>query len=754
MVNNLIYLVLVFLLGCREANVYQSIELTVKSEKFGALPEAKIYIDQVEVGQTSSKGTWHGRILLKEESNHTIKVLADQKTSYFSTWEHQFLAKNQSLTLVADLYDAPKSQHSNLASEDYELEKKIIEEKFLKEPFDLWRKSYSAQTGGLPPLLPWKNRDTLQSLASAKIKESSNLSKINSEAETSVTLYLHEGEIPLVGASVWFGMQKPELVCQSNIRGRCTIVINKSINQILVKKEGYKSLILNSLGEGAYHLKMERGKTHDIFIDSVSDSWKLTAKGIEVARGTGSMFIVADASIDSLNIECQAKCSRKSEPILFTNEPIKIVKPKFKSDLKPIEIEKIRFVGVFEGSLQKELDIIKSELPEAVKNIGYRKAEPFESKYPTSVVSILKNKDDFSIEVLFMSPEGNLTGAAINSCDQDALGCLGSTFSQASQIHKPSPGKKSIKIVDLSEAPIENARVYQNARFIGKTGRNGTVLMAPLSGTTLEIVAEGKSFFRKYYSSELELETVKLEPGSALLVGQNIDQPLSIYRGGEFIGKVPGFFAIKPGQLDLDLGEKYKSVTVEVHSGMTSDLSEVSFHINYMNVWKNQVIAGDFIGAEKTLNDIDRSHPDWALAQYLIGEKHYVETGELTDSISEIALLGLSPARWIWAKVKAKTILSEPLVLADAQNLVNATADVLLFAGSSKAQEFFTDLLFYRSMVQLEIAIHNKNSLDVQTMLRVANSWLETGKGELDQGLGRKVWEQARTESSNLVRGM
>jgi hypothetical protein len=754
-VFKLIYgLAIIVMNGCKDNRIYQTIELTVKSEKYGALADAKIFLDEKEVGVSSARGTWHQRIPLEADSKHTLKVVADHKESYFSNWQHEFVAKHHTLMLVADLFDAPKSQQTNLAAEDEALNKQLQEKEPLKDPIQLWRSNYSVKSSELPPIIPWKNRENLTDLLLSKTGENASQSVANSDTESSVTLYLHEAEIPLAGASIWTSSQEPHLVCQTNSRGRCTVSVHSSVKQILVKKSGYKSLILNSLGEGTYHLKMERGKTHEMYIDALNEPWKLTAKGVEVARGTGSRFVVSDASIENLSIDCQAKCTSKSEPIQFGEESIKTVKLRVKNNLKPLKIEKIKFVGSFEGSLQKELEIIKSELPEAVRSAGYRRSAPEDLKYPTAYITLLKNNHDFSVEVVLMSHEGGMLGAAIRSCDQDALGCLGATFSQAVQMKRLANGKKSIKVLSSNETPIENARIYQNGQFVSKTEQSGTALVGPLRGTTIEIVADGKSFFRRYFSSEAESEILKLDPGSSLIVSQNSDRSLNILRDGVVIGSFPGFFAIKPGQVSFDPGEKYKMVFAEIVPGVTKDLSEVNFHLNLMNKWKSQVLEMDFGGAESTLKEIDRIHPDWALAQYLLGEKHYVETGELPSTFIELAQMNSTPARWILAKAKVKSLGSNSLNLEDAQTIAHVTSDVLPYAASSNLQSFFSDLLYFRCLSQLTLAVTNKNDLEIQSKLRALNLWLESGKGEVDRGLGRKMWEQARTDSSNLIKGM
>lgn len=742
------------LIGCKDNHIYQTIELTVKSEKYGALADARIFLDEKEVGISSERGTWHQRIALEADTKHTLKVVADHKTSYFSNWHHEFVAKHHTLILVADLFDAPKSQQTSLSTEGDDLDKKHQDKESQKDPVQLWRNNYSVKASELPPIVPWKDRENLSDLLFTKTQENASQSVVNSDTEASVTLYLHEAEVPLAGASIWTSSQEPRLVCQTNSRGRCTVSVNSSIKQILVKRTGYKSLILNSLGEGTYHLKMERGKTHEMYIDALNEPWRLTAKGVEVARGSGSRFVVSDASIDNLSIDCLANCTLKSEPITFGEESIKTVKLRVKNNLKPLKIEKIRFVGSFEGSLQKELEIIKSELPEAVRSSGFRRSEPGDLKYLTAYITILKNNHDFSVEVVLMSQEGVMQGAAIRSCDQDALGCLGATFSQAVNMKRLVNGKQSIKVVSANENPIENARIYQNGQFISKTEQSGSASVGSLRGTTLEIVADGKSFFRRYFSSETDSEILKLDPGSSLIVSQNSDRPLNLLRDGESIGSFPGFFAIRPGQISIDPGERYKIVVAEILSGVTKDLSEISFHLNLMSKWKSQVLEMDFGGAETTLKEVDRFHPDWGLAQYLLGEKYYVESGELPAIFNELAQTNLTPARWILAKAKVKSLGSNSLTLDDAQTIVNVTSDVLPYAASLKLQSFFSDLLYYRCLSQLSIAISNKSDLEVHSKLRALNLWLENGKGEMDHGIGRRMWEQARADSSNLIKGM
>ena len=783
--------VVVLLVGCSRPKVTQSIEVLVKSQGIGVVSSAQISIDQRPIGVSNAQGIWRGRMQFEANSKHKISIDVEKNGIYFSSWEAEFVANGDAIKKVADLFSVPKLSGNAIGDNGSKLESHAVglskspaealgdalgerpserAAEAAEDPFEIWRKNYTKYTSSLPPMMPWLDQTRSRVFANHKQVEVPPEGTAEKAMQTS-TFYLHSQSRGQEGGKFWVGLKEPKEICSTNSRGRCSVETSPQTNHLLVTHEGFKSQIVRPRGQGTHYLRLERGFSRDLFVAAGDESWKVTAKGMEVVRGVGASFVVLDHDTDELYLECAEQCSSKPQKIVFSGSGITTIQTRFTRDLLPLKVEKMRFAGDFEGSLDHAYSEIANSIPLVLKKHGFRQPRADENDSPSVVLTFVKNatsaenvsSKDLSLEVLFLNAKADVMGASLGTCDNRITACFVHSFERAywnSRNLKPDDIKNDsksspdteVKLVNLEGKPLSGARLYRDGLFLGKSRENGNMLVPSLTSKTLEIVNEGYKFYRNYISSPQGALPVSLARGSALVLSHNPEISASIYQDGLRVGKLPGVVAVKSTKIELDAGEHLKKIEWSLESGESLDLSTLKFYPDLLATWKNQVLSRDYAGAEKTAELVTNDHPDWAPLAYLRAEKLFVEKGLIS---ADLETLGHYPtARWLNAKITALKTIESAKSVDDFKSLDASVADILLVSGKGPSYEFFSELHYLRSLSDLKRSMILKDPLESDLALRKVNEWFEWGYGNQYQSIGRRMWALAREQSMTNRKGM
>lgn len=764
----------VWLVGCSRAKVTQSIEVLVKSQGIGVVSSAQISIDQRPLGVSNAQGIWRGRIQFEAHSKHKISIDVEKSGIYFSPWESDFVANGDSIKKVADLFSVPKLS-ANVTGDNSSMLENLPEDLSkaspvaMEDPFEIWRKNYTKYASSLPPMMPWSSQ--IKSMRFPKNDQVAPPPIASAKIVQFSTFYLHSQSLPQEGGKFWSGLKEPKEICSTNTRGRCSVETTPQTNQLLVTHEGFKSQIVRPRGQGTHYLKLERGFSRDLFVAAGDESWKVTAKGMEVVRGVGASFVVLDQDTDELYLECAEHCSLKPQKIVFSGNGITTIQAHFTQDLLPLKVEKMRMAGDFEGSLALAYSEVANSIPLVLKKHGFRQPNIDETDSPSFVLTLVKNGSspesnspkDLSLEVLFLNEKSDVIGASLRACEDRIAACFTQTFERAylnSRKLEPDDLKKDsksspdneIKLVDLEGRPLSGARLYRDGIFLGKSRENGKMLVPSLTNKTLEIVIQGYKFYRNYMSSPQASFPVSLARGSALVMSQNPELSASIYQDGLRVGQLPGVVAVKSTRIELEAGENLKKVELSLESGESLDLSSLKFYPDLFATWKNQVLSRDYAGAEKTAESVSKDHPDWAPLAYIRAEKLFVEKGLISPDFE--SLLNYPTARWFNAKISALKTIESAKNVDDFKSLDASLDDILLVSGKGPSYEFFSELHYLRSLSDLKRSMILKDPLESDLALRKVNEWFEWGYGNQYQSFGRRMWTLAREQSMTNRKGM
>ena len=762
-------------LACNKPKETQNLEIQVTSPGIGVVSQAQISIDGRLVGASNSQGIWRARIALESGTKHRISVAVEKEGYYFSPWAHEFTADGRPLSKVANLFSVPKLTGSQVVSETLESETPPSQ---AMDPLALWRKSYTKYVSSLPPMMPWTS-----TYDKGEDKAEDDSSSENSQIEKTIqrsTFYIHAQSLAQEGAQFWTGPKIPENICTTNRRGRCTVELAAEVTSLLVTKDGFKSILARPRGDGTHYLKMERGFSRDLFVAAREEGWKITSKGLELVRGVGPGFVVFDQDGDNLYIECAKSCSSKPQLISWAPGGITTVKPNFAEELLPLRVENPFFAGDYFGTLDQEFTGITEAVPDLLKKNGFRKPSKEDTNLPGFAFGIVKNRSsddktdgDFLLEALFLSPKGDILGASLKSCAHGGETCFKQVFEQALENSRPVKSKDrglarreeikenkdnspvtEVLLTDGQGQAITGARIYVDGIYLGRSRDKGEILVPSLGSKTLEVVKDGYGFYRSYVANSKSSIAISLSNGTSVVLSKRQDAVAALYQGGLEIGKLPGVYAVKPISFEVDPGENQKKVNLIVKSGSVADISLMKFYPDLYAVWEKQVLAGDLSGAEKTLEQVTKDHPDWIPLAYIRNEKQYVEKGLLSEDWNNPSLANYPTARWLKAKASAQMVLDEAKQVEEVRSLENMFSDIFLVSGAGPSQEFFSELHYLRSLAQLKASMISGDQNQSDVALRKVNEWFELGYGSQSESFGRRMWNLAREQSFTNKRGM
>jgi len=423
--------------ACKPSTVQQDFEFSIRDTQLRPISNATVLIDHDIVGASDSNGRWSGRLNFPANSKHTISIQSKSNQRQAPEWVRSFTAENRRMRIDIELDKVDVTMHRYGSTDDspdsLADDKKVTPESdgarqgnSNANMVELWRQSYSKHVGELPPVMPWQ--EIPQKISKNTINTAEEL---NSNKETvTPTFYFRHGPLPIEGAEVWISEPKLKAICVTNQKGRCSPDLEADIKSVLIKKRGFRSVVVQINGEGTYQLEAQTGHSQDLSIQAEGSEWIAKSSGMEIARGQGDSFLVIDKIPDNLSLHPLNR-PLHSQSINIDPKSIIEVQMAGSSRDKNIYISKLRLAGDFEGDVASDVRKISGEINNLVNGLGYKVLSAPRADAKALQITLIKTLTENLIESQFLNGERLPLGFGLSNCQNGFRGCIKKSIEQA-----------------------------------------------------------------------------------------------------------------------------------------------------------------------------------------------------------------------------------------------------------------------------------------------------------------------------------